>query len=46
MAPASRALGWQPDVSFRLLLEAEDFAEARFSPVPPFGFFTLVRLSN
>ncbi|MCX7384051.1 MAG: methyltransferase domain-containing protein [Alphaproteobacteria bacterium] len=46
MAPASRALGWHPDFSFRLLLEAEDFAEARFSPVPPFGFFTLVRLSN
>ena len=46
MAPASRALGWHPDFSFRLLLQPEDFGRARFSPVPPLGFFTLVRLSN
>lgn len=46
MAPASRALGWHPDFAFDALLDAEDRAGAQFSSVPPFGLFTLVRLSN
>ncbi len=46
MAPASRALGWHPDFSFRKLLEPADFPRAQFRPVPPLGFFTLVRLAN
>lgn len=46
MAPASRGLGWHPDFSFRKLLGPADMARARFTPVPPLGFFTLVRLSN
>lgn len=46
MAPASRALGWHPDFSFQKLLEPGDFAGAQFTPVPPLGFFTLVRLAN
>lgn len=45
-APASRALGWHSDFSFRTVLDAEDFGTARMSSVPPLGFFTLVRLSN
>ena len=46
LAPASRALGWHPDFSFRTLLEPEDTRNAQFSQVPPLGFFTLVRLPN
>jgi phosphatidylethanolamine/phosphatidyl-N-methylethanolamine N-methyltransferase len=46
MAPASRKLGWHPDFSREALLPAEDMKAARFDAVPPFGLFTLVRLSN
>ncbi len=46
MAPASQALGWHPDFSFKGLLDPKDYAAAQIAPVPPFGFFTLVRLSN
>jgi phosphatidylethanolamine/phosphatidyl-N-methylethanolamine N-methyltransferase len=46
MAPASRKLGWHPDFAREALLPPEDMALARFDAVPPFGLFTLVRLSN
>jgi phosphatidylethanolamine/phosphatidyl-N-methylethanolamine N-methyltransferase len=45
LAPASRALGWHPDFSFDALLEPGERAAAHFTPVPPFGLFTLVRLA-
>jgi phosphatidylethanolamine/phosphatidyl-N-methylethanolamine N-methyltransferase len=45
LAPASRALGWHPDFSFDALLDPAERATAQFSPVPPFGLFTLVKLS-
>ncbi len=45
LAPASRALGWHPDFSFDALLDPAERAAARFSSVPPFGLFTLVRLA-
>ncbi len=46
MAPASRALGWHPDFAMDALLSAEELAAAAVAPVPPFGLFTLVRLTN
>ena len=46
LAPASRKLGWHPDFSFQALLPDEDMAKATFTPVPPFGLFTLVQLPN
>jgi phosphatidylethanolamine/phosphatidyl-N-methylethanolamine N-methyltransferase len=46
MAPASRALGWHPDFRFEALLPPDDLGRAIMAPVPPFGLFTLVRLSN
>jgi len=46
MAPASHALGWHPDFKTEALLPPEDLARATISPVPPFGLFTLVHLSN
>jgi phosphatidylethanolamine/phosphatidyl-N-methylethanolamine N-methyltransferase len=46
LAPASRALGWHPDFAVDALLTPEDRARAAFSPVPPFGLFTLARLVN
>ncbi len=46
MAPASRALGWHPDFSFRGVFDPRDFARADIRQVPPLGFFTLVRLPN
>lgn len=46
MAPASRALGWHTDFSFREVLPAEDLAAAEMSSVPPLGFFTLLKLAN
>jgi phosphatidylethanolamine/phosphatidyl-N-methylethanolamine N-methyltransferase len=46
MAPLSRKLGWHPDFAFAALLVAEDRAQARITPVPPAGIFTLVQLPN
>jgi phosphatidylethanolamine/phosphatidyl-N-methylethanolamine N-methyltransferase len=46
MAPASHALGWHPDFSMDALLGAEDRADVRVEPVPPFGIFTLAQLPN
>jgi phosphatidylethanolamine/phosphatidyl-N-methylethanolamine N-methyltransferase len=46
MAPASRALGWHPDFAMDALFTAEDLARIETETVPPFGIFTLVRLSN
>jgi phosphatidylethanolamine/phosphatidyl-N-methylethanolamine N-methyltransferase len=46
MAPASRKLGWHPDFAFDALLSPEDHAGAQFSPVWPFGLFTLVSIPN
>ena len=48
MAPASRALGWHPDFAIEALFGPADRAqaEAQALPAPPFGIFTLVRLTN
>ena len=46
MAPASRALGWHPDFAFDALFSAEERERTQFSPVPPFGLFTLARFEN
>jgi phosphatidylethanolamine/phosphatidyl-N-methylethanolamine N-methyltransferase len=48
MAPASRALCWHPDFAMEALFSPDDraHAEAEALPVPPFGIFTLVRLTN
>ena len=46
LAPASRKLGWHPDFSVDALFEAGDRATCTLAPVPPFGLFTLARLSN
>lgn len=46
MAPASRRLGWHPDFALEALLPAEERAQAMVRPVPPFGLFTLVRLTH
>lgn len=44
MAPGARGLGWRPDFALSALFAAEDKIEV--DPVPPFGFFSLVRLGN
>src|ERR1700761_2845720 len=44
LAPASRALGWHPDFSLEAMCSAEEIASCSCTPVPPFGFFTLVRV--
>jgi phosphatidylethanolamine/phosphatidyl-N-methylethanolamine N-methyltransferase len=46
MAPASRALGWHPDFAMQALFLPDDLARMHVDPAPPFGIFTLVRLSN
>ena len=46
LAPASRALGWHPDFAVDALFGPEERAGARFTPVPPFGLFTLARFRN
>jgi phosphatidylethanolamine/phosphatidyl-N-methylethanolamine N-methyltransferase len=46
MAPASRALGWHPDFGMDNLFTPEEAARIETEPVPPLGFFTLVRMSN
>jgi phosphatidylethanolamine/phosphatidyl-N-methylethanolamine N-methyltransferase len=44
LAGLSRTLGWHPDFARSDLLDAGAMAEARFSNLPPAGFFTLVQL--
>jgi phosphatidylethanolamine/phosphatidyl-N-methylethanolamine N-methyltransferase len=46
LAPASRKLGWHPDFMVEDLLGARDREHATLRRVPPFGLFTLVRLTN
>jgi len=46
LAPASRALGWHPDFAVDALFNPEERARARFTPVPPFGLFTLAQFGN
>lgn len=46
LAPASRALGWHPDFAVDALFSPEERARTRFTPVPPFGLFTLARFGN
>jgi len=46
MAPASRALGWHPDFAVEALFGPEDLPQIQTETVPPFGIFTLVRLTN
>jgi phosphatidylethanolamine/phosphatidyl-N-methylethanolamine N-methyltransferase len=46
MAPASHALGWHPDFAMEALFPDEDMAGIEARTVPPFGIFTLVRVTN
>lgn len=46
MAPASRALGWHPDFAVDDLFGPGERGSINFSEVPPFGLFTLARLTN
>jgi phosphatidylethanolamine/phosphatidyl-N-methylethanolamine N-methyltransferase len=46
LAPASRKLGWHPDFALEALFSAEDRSGVTLRPVPPFGLFTLARLTN
>lgn len=46
MAPASRALGWHPDFAINDLFGLTGHGAVTFSAVPPFGLFTLARLTN
>jgi phosphatidylethanolamine/phosphatidyl-N-methylethanolamine N-methyltransferase len=46
MAPASRALGWHPDFAVDDLFGPADRGLVTFAAVPPFGLFTLARLTN
>lgn len=46
LAPASRALGWHPDFAVEALFPGKERAGVSFSPVPPFGLFTLAKLKN
>jgi phosphatidylethanolamine/phosphatidyl-N-methylethanolamine N-methyltransferase len=46
MAPLALALGWHPDFPFSNLFEPGDLAGANLVPMPPFGLFTLVQITN
>ena len=46
LAPASRALGWHPDFAPEAIFSPEDLKHAVATAMPPFGIFTLVRLTN
>ena len=46
LAPASHGLGWHPDFAIEALFGPEDRPRLSLQPAPPFGIFTLVRLSN
>jgi phosphatidylethanolamine/phosphatidyl-N-methylethanolamine N-methyltransferase len=46
IAPATRALGWNSDFKYELLFTPDELAAADRQPMPPFGLFTLVRLSR
>ena len=46
LAPASRALGWHPDFAADAIFSPDDIEQAVATPMPPFGIFTLVRLTN
>jgi phosphatidylethanolamine/phosphatidyl-N-methylethanolamine N-methyltransferase len=46
MAPFSRLLGWHPDFAKELLLSGTRMQVLGSEPCPPFGIFTLLRLSN
>ena len=45
-APLSSRLGWHTDFVVHALLSPAELAGSEIRPVPPFGFFTLIRLSN
>jgi phosphatidylethanolamine/phosphatidyl-N-methylethanolamine N-methyltransferase len=44
MIPLSHALGWHPDFAKSDLFDAQDERRATFTPMPPFGLFTLVHM--
>jgi phosphatidylethanolamine/phosphatidyl-N-methylethanolamine N-methyltransferase len=46
MAPFSRRLGWHPDFAMETLLAGSRMQVLGNDPCPPFGVFTLLRLSN
>lgn len=45
MAPASHALGWHPDFAMGAIFGPDDLKRIEIEPAPPFGLFTLVRLT-
>jgi phosphatidylethanolamine/phosphatidyl-N-methylethanolamine N-methyltransferase len=46
MAPASRLLGWHPDIRLEHVFCAADIAAAKVTAMRPVGLFRLVELSN
>jgi len=44
MTPLSHALGWHPDFARSDLFDEAEQRQATFTPMPPFGLFTLVHL--
>ena len=46
MAPASRLLGWHPDIRMENVFVASDLAAAKITGMKPLGLFRLVELSN
>jgi len=44
MTPLSHALGWHPDFARTDLFDRDEMHRATFTPMPPFGLFTLVHL--
>jgi phosphatidylethanolamine/phosphatidyl-N-methylethanolamine N-methyltransferase len=46
MAPASRLLGWHPDIRMEHVFRADDRARAKITEMRPLGLFRLVELAN
>jgi len=46
MAPASRLLGWHPDIRMEHIFRPEDRAAAKVTDMRPLGLFRLVELAN
>ncbi len=46
MTPLAHTLGWHPDFPMGALLGPADLANATIKPMPPFGIFSLVKLTR
>ena len=46
MAPASRLLGWHPDIRLAHVFTPADLGSAKITGMPPFSLFRLVELPN